>query len=179
MLIAKVDAEAPNAKATAEEHGVKSYPTIKFFAAGSTTAVHYEGKRSEADFVAYVNEHAGTRRTVGGSLDGTAGTIAALDSAIAKIADGDSIAAVAKEVQKLAKGVKDTGVEYYLKVLTKLQTNDGYVDKELARIQGLVKKGGLAPAKLDELTIRRNILGRFAGGGAEDKDGGDVHKDEL
>ena len=49
VLVAKVDAEAENAKALAKEQGVSSYPTIKFFKKGSLEPTPYEGARSEGD----------------------------------------------------------------------------------------------------------------------------------
>lgn len=51
--------------------------------------------------------------------------------------------------------------EYYVKVFTKLAKSDGYAAKELARLDGILKKGGLAPEKLDEFTSKTNILRRF------------------
>ncbi len=171
MLVAKVDAEAPNAKAVAEEQGVKSYPTIKYFPKGSTTPQLYEGGRSEEDLVSFLNKQAGTHRTVGGLLDSRAGTVEALDTLVAKIVGGETVASVAQEVQKAAAGLKDKSGEYYLKVLKKLEQNQGYAEKELGRVQGLLKEAGVAPEKMDEFTIRSNILRKFVG----KKDG----KDEL
>jgi len=162
VLIAKVDAEAPNAKATAQEQGVKSYPTIKFFPKGSKEAVPYEGARSEAAFIEYINEKAGTHRAVGGSLDATAGTIAALDALVSKFTGGEALATVAKEVTKAATGLQDKYAEYYVKVFDKLSQNSGYVEKESKRLQSLLSKGGLAPEKIDDLIQRSNILSRFA-----------------
>lgn len=43
----------------------------------------------------------------------------------------------------------------------KLSKNDDYASKELARLDGILKKGGLAPSKLDEFTTKSNILRRF------------------
>ncbi len=172
VLIAKVDAEAPNSKATAQEQGVSSYPTIKYFPKGSTTPRPYEGGRSEADFVSFMNEQAGTHRAVGGGLDAKAGTVEALDAVVAKLTAGASIASIATEAQKAAQGLKDKYAEYYVKVLEKYEKNEGYVQKELKRLEGLLKKGGLAPQKIDDLTSRTNILRKFTGSA-------DVKKDEL
>lgn len=47
---------------------MSGYPTIKFFPAGSDEAEDYEGGRSEADFVQFLNEKCGTQRAVGGGL---------------------------------------------------------------------------------------------------------------
>lgn len=165
VIIAKVDAEAENSKATAKEQGVASYPTIKFFPKGSTTAEAYEGARTEDAFVQFINEKAGTHRVVGGGLDATAGTIAALDTLVAKLTGGSSLADVASEVTKAAADLKSQAqykyAEYYVKVFAKLAKSDTYVAKELARLDGIIKKGGLAPAKLDEFTSKTNILRRF------------------
>jgi protein disulfide-isomerase A6 len=163
VTIAKVDAEAPDAKATAQKQEVKSYPTIKYFPKGKTDPVAYEGGRSEADFVSFLNKNAGTHRVVGGTLDTTAGTIEALDTVVAKFTEGgqSALAGVSKEAQKIAGGLKDKYAEYYVKVLSKLNENAEYVTKESTRLQGILAKGGLAPEKVDDLTKRSNILKRF------------------
>ena len=109
-----------------------------------------------------MNEKAGTHRMIGGVLDAKAGTIDALDSIVGKIT-GDDLTTLSETVKNAAKGVKDKYAEYYIKVSGKLNTNNGYVDKELARLEGLIKKGNLAPEKLDDLTSRSNILRKFKG----------------
>lgn len=160
-----MDAESPDSKRIADEQGVKSYPTIKYFAAGSKEAVPYEGARSEQAFLDFLNEKAGTHRVVGGMLSATAGTIASLDSLIQQVIDsGKDAVMAADEVIKAAK--KETGsklAEYYVKVAAKVKDNAGYVDKELKRLEGMLKKGGLAPEKVDDLTRRSNILRKFKG----------------
>ena len=168
VLIAKVDAEAENSKSTADAQGVKSYPTIKYFPKGSTVPTPYEGGRSEKDFIEFLNEHAGTHRTVGGGLDAKAGTVEMLDSIVSKFTAGGSLATVSEEATKAATGLKDKYAEYYVKVFQKLGKSQGYVEKELARIQGILKKGGLAPEKLDDLMSRSNILRKFSSEGKEE-----------
>ena len=162
VLIAKVDCEAPNAKAIAADQGVKSYPTIKYFPKGSKEAVDYAGGRSEADFVEFMNEKAGTHRMVGGGLDIKAGTIDALDSIVSTMT-GSNMAEIQEQLTKAAVDTKDQYAEYYVKVANKLKQNQGYAEKELTRLEGLIKKGGLAPEKLDDLTSRSNILRKFKG----------------
>ncbi len=160
-MIAKVDCEAPNAKATAEEAGVSSYPTIKYFPKGSKEGIPYNGGRSEADLISFMNEKAGTHRSAGGGLDAIAGTIPSLDEIVATLRSGGNEAY--KSLENAAGALQDKYAEYYAKVAKKAEENHGYVDKELARLQGLLKKGGLAPEKADELTSRSNILARFKG----------------
>lgn len=181
VVIGKVDAEAENAKATAKEQGVSSYPTIKFFPAGSIDAEAYNGGRSEADLVAFINEKVGTRRVVGGGLDATAGTIDVLNHIAMKFAaGGETLSELASEAKKSAEGLgKDAQykyAEYYIRVFDKLSKSDNYVAKELARLDSIIKKGGLAPSKLDELTSKTNILKQFIVDLKEKVVGG---KDEL
>lgn len=162
ILIAKVDAEAENSKATAQDQGVNSYPTIKYFPKGSTTPEPYEGGRTEQDILSFMNEKAGVHRTVGGKLDEIAGTIASLDTILSRLTS-ESIAGLSEQIATAAKSSKEKYAEYYVKVSDKLSKNSGYAEKELARLQGLIKKGGLAPEKVDDLTSRSNILRRFKG----------------
>lgn len=143
-----------------------SYPTIKFFPAGSKEAELYSGGRSEADFVTFLNEKAGTHRAVGGGLDLYAGTIEALNTVVDKFTGGKSVLAESlAEAQKQAEELKSQAqykyAEYYVRVFDKLKANDNYAAKELARLDGILKKGGLAPTKVDELTSKTNILRRF------------------
>lgn len=165
VLVAKVDAEAENAKATAKDQGVSSYPTIKFFPKGSKEPEAYSGGRTEADLVAFLNGKAGTHRAPGGGLDATAGTIEALDTLVAKLSGGSGISEIAAEATKAAADFKSGAqykyAEYYVKVFDKLSKSDNYASKELARLDGILKKGGLAPEKLDEFTSKTNILKRF------------------
>jgi protein disulfide-isomerase A6 len=145
----------------ASEQGVTSYPTIKYFRKGSTEALPYEGARAEQDFVQFINTNAGTHRAVGGSLDATGGTIAALDSLVSQFSTGwaDGL----EEVRKAATGLKDKYAQYYVKAFEKSSKNEGYAEKELKRLTGLIGKGGLAQEKMDDLVSRSNILRKFLG----------------
>ncbi|KAJ4313681.1 Protein disulfide-isomerase erp38 [Fusarium piperis] len=165
VLIAKVDAEAPNSKAVSEQQGVKSYPTIKWFPAGSKEAVAYEGGRSEEAILAWVNKHAGTHRVAGGGLDAIAGTVESLDTLVAKIAGGAALAEVAAEVKKEVEGLTDAiqqkYAEYYVRVFDKLSQNNDWASKELTRLDGILSKGGLAPTKRDQIQQKTNVLRKF------------------
>lgn len=164
VLVAKVDAEAANAKATAQDQGVSSYPTLKFFPKGSKTAEPYSGARSEEALVDFINSKAGTHRVVGGGLNAKAGTVDAIDTILAKYVTSGGLKDVekaTKEIASAAKALTDKSGEYYLKALAKLTNNPEYALKEQTRLAGLLKKGGLAPEKIDDLTKRSNILKSF------------------
>lgn len=170
-MIAKVDAEKPDSKKLAQEQGIQSYPTLKWFAAGTSEPKKYEGARTEAALVDYVNKEAGTFRAPGGGLNAAGGTIATVDDLIQKIVDGgNTVAEKADEITKAAKAEASSKyAEYYGKVAGKVKGNEGYLKKELTRLEGIIKKGGLAPQKLDDLVSRSNILRKFSVEKAEDK----------
>ena len=164
VLIAKVDAEAENAKATAQDQEIKSYPTIKFFPKGSKEPEPYSGGRTEDALVEFMNGKAGTYRSVGGGLNTKAGTIDVIDTVLAKYVTSNGLKDVetaSEEIKKVAADIKGKSTEYYLKALTKITGNPEYAMKEQTRLAGLLKKGGLAPEKIDDLQKRSNILARF------------------
>lgn len=72
VVVAQFDADDARNKAIANRYGVKSYPTLKFFPRGKKAVdfvpTAYEAARTEQAFVDFINEHAGTARTVGGGL---------------------------------------------------------------------------------------------------------------
>jgi protein disulfide-isomerase A6 len=161
VLVAKVDCEAPNAKAVAQAAGVKSYPTIKYYPAGSTEGIPYSGGRGEADLVSFLNDKAGTFRVAGGGLNALAGTIPSLDQIVSTLRTGGAKAQ--EEFEKAVGSAKDQYAEYYSKGAKKSEENSGYVEKEIARLQSLLKKGGLTTEKTDDLVRRSNILNVFKG----------------
>jgi len=58
VLVGKVDAEKYNSLGS--RFGVKGFPTIKYFPAGSQTPSDYEGGRDAQSFIKFLNEKAGT-----------------------------------------------------------------------------------------------------------------------
>jgi protein disulfide-isomerase A6 len=56
--------DATTADAIAKKYGVSGYPTIKYFAKGSTTPVDYDGGRTADTIVSWVNNKVGTSRKV-------------------------------------------------------------------------------------------------------------------
>jgi protein disulfide-isomerase A6 len=169
VVIAKVDAEAENARALTKEQGVTGYPTIKFFPKGSTEAETYSGARSEEAFIKFINNKAGTHRAPGGGLDSIAGTIAVLDKIVTEHVAAQKLDKLAVEVKKAAQGLEDKYAEYYVKAAEKLSKNEGYAAKEITRLQKILAKGGSAPEKLDDILSRSNILSRFVGNAKKDE----------
>lgn len=168
VLIAKVDCESPNSKATAEQAGVKSYPTINFYPKGSKVAIPYTGGRSEPDLISFMNEKAGTHRAVGGGLDAFAGTIPSLDEIVLTLKSGGAEAY--QTLESAAVAMSDKYAEYYSRVAKKMETNQHYAEAELTRLQSMLKRGGLAPEKIDDMMSKSNILKKFKGEETIEKD---------
>ncbi|KAI8619205.1 protein disulfide isomerase [Chytriomyces sp. MP71] len=163
-IVANVDATVN--KDVAEEHGVTGYPTIKFFAAGDSKGEKYEGGRTEADFVAFLNEKCGTDRKVGGGLGPKAGLVQAFNDVVDrfKAAKGPAKTEVMEEAKKVAKTIsKNAYASYYGKVMEKIiKGGEGYIAKEVARLEKIIDSGTNTPEKQDNFEIRRNILKTFA-----------------
>ena len=107
---------------------------------------------------------------MGGGLDAKAGTIDALDTILTKVSGGEvktwkeASAEIKAQVAILKGTIQGKYAEYYGKVAGKVAENQGYVEKELGRLEGLIKKGGLANGKMDDLVSRSNILRKFKAG---------------
>jgi protein disulfide-isomerase A6 len=170
VVIAKLDADSPDSKKTAENQRISGYPTIKWFPAGSTEPVLYSGPRTEPALVEFVNANAGTFRAPGGGLTATAGTIAALDAVMQGIGDaGGNVIGKLEAVIAAAKSEQGKYAKYYIKVAEKMIKTPSYVEKELSRLNGIIKKGSVAPKILDDIISRSNILRGFKGIKADGK----------
>jgi len=162
-IVANIDADAKLNKEIAATYGVTGFPTIKFFAKGSSEPIAYEGGRNEAEFVEFLNEKCGTQRAVGGGLSDKAGRHPEFDALASKffVAVGDARASLLKDAVTLA---ESAGVvsKHYLRVMEKIVNGtEGYLEKESKRLESILKKRVLAPAKLDEIKIKANILRAF------------------
>ncbi|KAG5642585.1 hypothetical protein DXG03_002536 [Asterophora parasitica] len=162
-IVANVDGDDKKNADLGKKYEVSGFPTIKFFSKDNKEPVNYEGARSEADFVAFLNEKCGTQRAVGGGLNEQAGRIAAFDALAQKFFTGtaDARVNIVKEATTLA---ASTGAasKHYLRVMDKIvNSSEAYVQKEATRLGKILEKRNLASSKLDEIKIKANILGAF------------------
>ncbi|KAJ9099698.1 hypothetical protein QFC20_005631 [Naganishia adeliensis] len=167
-IVAEVpDSDSEINRALAAENGVNSYPTIKFFPKDGSDAIPYTGARNEEGFVQFLNEHCGTHRTASGSLLETAGRALPLDKLAyqffsAPHVDRAGILARAKEVVANLTAPASTTGAYYVKAMERvLEKGEDWIKKETARFTKLSSSTSLAPAKMDEIIIKRNILSSF------------------
>jgi len=179
VIIAKIDCDGAG-KSTCSKYGIGGYPTIKFFPKGSTDPADYTSGRTHEGIVSFLNEKAGTHRTVGGGLDETAGRFEALDAIVHKYhGDAANLEGVIAEVKEASREITDVYASYYAKVLAKIVKNGiDYVPKELARLEKVYASGNLNGEKADDIVKRQNILRQFLGEDIAQDQTPDV-KDEL
>ncbi|KAI8829185.1 thioredoxin-like protein [Chytriomyces cf. hyalinus JEL632] len=176
-VVANVDATVN--QDSASKHDVQGYPTIKFFAAGDKEGEKYEGGRTEADFVAFLNEKCSADRLIGGGLGSKAGLIHEFTTLVNRFKNDkayrtETVAEARKLVKSLA---KNPYASYYFKVMEKISKDgEAYLAKEIARLEKIVAAGSTTPEKRDNFEIRRNILRAFQRDVEEDDE---IEKDEL
>ncbi|KAK9451054.1 thioredoxin-like protein [Limtongia smithiae] len=160
VVIVKMDTTDPQAQYTAKDYDVRGYPTIKFFPKRTREPIAYESGRSVADFVKFLNTHAGTHRLPDGSLDDNAGVNDEFNRAISMFRPGSASAedglAIAGEV---ARTTNKPYARYYAKVLEKVAAKgEEYLTGEMKRLENIIEKGAMVRDKLDQFVIRKNIL---------------------
>jgi len=164
VVIAKVDCDAE--KDLGSRFGVTGYPTIKFFGRNNKQAPEtYERARDAQTFVDFMNEKAGTSRDAQGRLGATYGRIPALDSIARRFSEpGVDFATLIAEAEDIAK-LSETDSKHasvYTKLFQAVQKRGvEFVTAELARLTRLLE-GAVSPAKIDEFTVRKNILSAFS-----------------
>ncbi|KIK82603.1 hypothetical protein PAXRUDRAFT_832171 [Paxillus rubicundulus Ve08.2h10] len=169
-VVANIDADAALNRELAGRYGVASYPTLKFFPRGGKEVENYEGPRTEEAFVIFLNERCGTHRAIGGGLNDEAGRLPQLDSVAQKFlaATADAREAIYHEARILSESL-GAASNHYLRVMEKIIGNsEAYIGKESKRLASILSKRTMAPAKLDEIKIKANVLKAFVAKKLED-----------
>ncbi|KAJ7008221.1 protein disulfide-isomerase A6 [Populus alba x Populus x berolinensis] len=165
VVVANLDAD--KYKDLAEKYGVSGFPTLKFFPKGNKAGEEYEGGRDLDDFVAFINEKAGTSRDGKGQLTSKAGIVESLDVLVKEfVAAGDDekkavFSRIEEEVEKLKGSTARHGKIYLKAAKTCMVKGADYAKNEIERLQRMLEKS-ISPAKADEFTLKKNILSTFA-----------------
>lgn len=133
-IVANVDGDAEVNRPLSVKYGVQSFPTLKFFPKGGEP-VAYEGPRTEAAFVEFLNEHCGTHRSVGGVLNELAWRLPDFDEIASKFygAEESTRQTILAEAAALADTV-GPAAKQYLRVMEKVVNGTGdYLEKESKR----------------------------------------------
>ncbi|XP_043720365.1 probable protein disulfide-isomerase A6 [Telopea speciosissima] len=164
VVIANLDAD--KYKDLAEKYGVSGYPTLKFFPKSNKAGEEYDGGRDLDDFATFINEKCGTSRDGKGQLTSKAGIITNLDELVKDfITAGDDekkalFSKLEEEVEKLKGSTARYGKIYLKAAKSCMQKGSGYAKNEIERLQRILDKS-IAPAKIDEFTLKKNILSTF------------------
>jgi len=166
VVIAKVD--ATEERDLAARFDVSGYPTLKFFGHGDNKeAQPYDGAREVKDFVEFLNDKAGTHRTLDGGLKALAGRVPSLDAILEEFKGKDITAATLDKVKSATaslegklKGYGDLYVKAVEKVLAK---GKNYVDDEIKRLTKLADGTNVSADKKTLFLLRKNILNAFKG----------------
>jgi len=162
VVIANLDADAH--KNLASKYEVSGFPTLLFFKGDDRTkGEKYNGGRELTDLVKHINEQAGTKRLENGNYEETVGRHDTLDALAKKFVnkDGDR-EKIAKEAEEEATKLGDKNYEWYGKFMrVSLKRGDEFLSKEKERVSTLLSSGGVESSKLDEFTVRLNVLNAF------------------
>jgi len=162
VVIAKVDADAH--KSLGERYGVSGFPTLKFFTADDKSGVSYDGARDLPTMVTEVNAKAGTKRTTDGLFESTVGRVTALDE-IAEyfVSKPDERVKLIAQAEEAAKKSGDANAEWYVKFMKAIDKKGlAWVEQEKTRVQGYLTERKVDGKKIDELSVRLNILAAFS-----------------
>jgi len=161
VVIASLDAD--NYKDLGSKYGVSGFPTIIFFSKNNKEGDRYNGGRELNELVSHINTEAGTHRLESGRYKDTVGRIESLEALVKEFllehADKDSLAA---QVEKLAESSGDPHASWYGKFMRVIiKKGIDWVEKEKARLEGLLDGGAVSADKIDEFTVRKNVLHAF------------------
>jgi len=163
VVIANIDADKHND--VGGRFGVSGFPTIKFFPKDNKAGVPYEGARELADFVKFVNEKTESKRSISGRLDDTAGRISHLDELVGSFLSSTTKEEIIKKAEGIIKSLGSEEAKHaetyltYMKVIVKKGV--GLVEKEVERLGKMIDGGSLTGNKIDEFTVKKNILSAF------------------
>lgn len=161
MLIAKVDATANEELKT--RFNIKGFPTLFYFSPDADEPEDYSDGRDKASFVEFINEHAGTHRSVDGGLTPEAGRVEEVEVIITE--SGAITTDVLKKVQTVVDGLEGNDAKHgllYVKAIKKIiAKGPSYLDTEILRLEGLLDNENVSARKKTLFGLRKNILKVF------------------
>lgn len=105
------------------------------------------------------------KRLVSGRLDDKAGKVAALDELAAgftKRTDKQEVVKKAKEAAAGLTGAAKSNADLYVKFFEAFSGKDEeYLNAQIARLERMLEGTGLSASKVDEFTVRVNVLKSF------------------
>eukprot|EP01116_Phalansterium_solitarium_P012480 TRINITY_DN28805_c0_g1_i1.p2 TRINITY_DN28805_c0_g1~~TRINITY_DN28805_c0_g1_i1.p2 ORF type:complete len:223 (-),score=104.89 TRINITY_DN28805_c0_g1_i1:105-773(-) len=152
VIVAKVAGnDSPKLK---ERFGVSTYPTVKYFPSGSSEPVT-AGSASSSDLIDFVRLQQNPKLQELKQL--------AQDFLAAAAGARPAIQAKAEELVKTSfDGAASTYASYFTNTIKKIaEKGDDFLEKEAARLKGLVDNKSTVAAKREEFQRRLNVLKSF------------------
>jgi len=161
VVIASVDAD--QYKDLGTSYDVSGFPTLVYFSKTNKKGDRYNGGRELPELLDHVNKEAGTHRLENGRYDDSVGRFSSLDELakefISNKATRDSITSKA---EKEAANLGDANAVWYSKFMSVIvKKGDDWIAKEKVRLDGLLDGGAISGDKVDEFTVRKNVLQAF------------------
>jgi len=164
-VVAQMDADDAANKPIAHQYDVKGFPTIKFFKADGSAPETYDGPRTRAAMLEYLNARCRTNRAIGGMLDELAGRIPSVDSLLRQYYLAKDAAVKSTLYKQIMDGLADVSAAssgYYKRALEKANIKSDWVDTEIKRLSKLLENSaGTAKSKRDEIKKKLNVLSAF------------------
>ncbi|KAL9652998.1 hypothetical protein ABK040_015513 [Willaertia magna] len=166
VVVAKLDADKH--RDVASKFGIQGYPTLKFFPRGADKQPEdYNAGRDVDSMLNYLNQKAGTARSLDGSLNENAGVVTELSDLVTKFVAGtaDEKKEIVKQAQEKLSGLvgkAKQNAEHYVRFMTRiLEKGAEYVQGEVTRLENILSSGSVAGERADNMKTRLNILKLF------------------
>ena len=115
------------------------------------------------ELVEFINEKAGTHRTESGTLKPTAGRVSELDAIIEGVTAVDAaVIAKLKDVASTLAPEVQNYAKIYVSIAEKIVSKGvEYVDKEGARLSGIINSASVTAEKKTAMMLKYNVLMAF------------------
>jgi len=162
VVIASVDSD--KYKDLGSPYEVTGFPTLVYLSKEDRKGDRYNGARELPDLIKHVNEKAKTNRHESGLYEATFGRFETLDALAQKfISEGADLEKIVVEAEQELEKVACKHAQWYVKFMkTALKRGVDFLAKEAERVKGLLEGGQVDSSKLDEFSLRSNVLDAFS-----------------
>jgi hypothetical protein len=173
VTLAMLDGTPPEVSNLREKYNIDAYPKLVMFPEGSEKVPEfYVGPRKHREILAFVNEQAGTFRLPNGTLGNDAALVPSLDAIVtsAKTYDQTFLTVLEAAIE----GLEQTGGQvkqshqqsfrlYRLYAKKTVEKGNTYPQQETQRLTRLIENPTTNPIKVEEFTMKLNIVSKFLG----------------
>jgi protein disulfide-isomerase A6 len=168
-IVAKFNADEE--EEFASKFDIEGYPTLKFFSQGNANqGEEFTGSTTGEELTEFLNQKCGTFRMFGGGLMANAGRQMEMDKLVKEFANSQNDVGrtqALKQAREQYSQEKQKWQSYYVDVMERVlkDPKGEFPNREMKRLESMLKDKtsvqNIHPHKLDEITIRHNILMSF------------------